>query len=298
MKPTVSIAIPSKTEKFLNNTIRDVLEKATGSIEIYPILDGYEPEELVDDLRVHYIRLPRTWYPKKRQGINQMVSESNGEYVCWMDAHCMVSKGFDEQLIKDHQPNWVQIPRRHRLDAENWCLQTQVDKRPPIDYEYTMWPLNFTPTALHGFKWDARTRDRADIKLDETMHFQGSFVFMTRDYFHKLGLMEIDGYQGWGSEAEEIMLKVFRDGGKCMSNSNCWYAHLHKGPRYGRMYHLPKNICDKSNTFCYDYWVNQNWDIFEKYVERFMPVPGWPPDWREQLLKRKEEICAESQIEH
>src|ERR1035437_3204398 len=161
----LSIAIPSRNEKFLKNTILDVLANATGEIEVFPILDGYEPtpEELVIDHRVTYIRIPLgDGKCHKRQGINLMVDTCKGDYVMSLDAHCMVAKGFDTQLAKDHKSNWVQIPRRHRLDAENWCIQTQGDNRPPIDYEYPMFVPLLRDKGLHGFKWDSRTLERSD----------------------------------------------------------------------------------------------------------------------------------------
>ena len=138
MNKKLSIIIPSRKELFLNETIKDVLKNATGDVEIFPILDGYEPDELVEDPRVKYIRLPEQSYMQKRHGINAGVAMASGKYVMSLDAHCLVAKGFDEVLIKYHQDNWVQIPRRHRLDAENWCIQKQSDTRPPIDYEYIM----------------------------------------------------------------------------------------------------------------------------------------------------------------
>ena len=132
----LTVVIPSKHELFLKRTIEDVLEKATGDIEVLPVLDGYDlpPEQIITDPRVRYVKLSAKPYSQKRHGINKAISECNGEYVMSLDAHCMMAKGFDEQLIKDHEPNWVQIPRRNRLDAEHWCLQPQSDSRPPIDY--------------------------------------------------------------------------------------------------------------------------------------------------------------------
>jgi hypothetical protein len=279
----LSIIIPSRKEIFLNNTIKDVLKNATGEIEIFPILDGYDTEK-IDDPRVKYIHLAEVDYTQKRHGINKAVSVAKGEYIMALDAHCMVAPGFDEQLIKDHQPNWVQVPRRHRLDAENWCLQTQVDDRPPIDYEYTIYPLKFDKPGLHGFKWDAKTLARQDIKIDETMHFQGSCWFMTKEWFYKMGLMQIDGYSGWGQEAEEIGLKTWRAGGKVMTNKNTWYAHLHKGTKYGRMYWMSRDSVRKCNEYSYRYWVHENKDFFIKFIEKFNP-PGWPKDWKKQIWK-------------
>ena len=54
-----SIAIPSRNEQFLTPTIKDLLAKARGDIEIIVALEGYWPDEMVDDPRVHYIHSER-----------------------------------------------------------------------------------------------------------------------------------------------------------------------------------------------------------------------------------------------
>lgn len=273
----LSIVIPSKNEIFLKRTIEDVLEKATGEIEIFPILDGYDiPEdEEVKDPRVHYIHFKTGL--GKRQGINAMVAVCQGEYVMSLDAHCMMAPGFDTQLINDHQPNWVQIPRRHRLDAENWCLQTQVDDRPPIDYEYIMYPPKFPQTGFHGYKWDSRTLERWDIPIDDTITFQGSCWFMTKEWFQKMGFMDTR-YQGWGQEAEEISFTTWTNGGEVKTNKNTWYAHLHKGKKYGRMYQLSKDACQKSYEYSYKRWSQD--PKFHNLINKFSPLPGWPKEWK------------------
>jgi len=272
----LSIVIPSRNEVFLKRTIEEVLEKATGEIEIFPILDGYyiTEEEKVIDKRVKYIHFETGL--GKRQGINAMVAVCNGEYVMSLDAHCMVAKGFDEQLIKDHEPNWVQIPRRHRLDAENWCLQEQSDNRPPIDYEYVMYPKKFDPVFFHGFKWDARSIERADIPIDETMTMQASCWFMTKAWFKKMKFMDYR-YQAWGQEAEEICFTTWANGGKCMVNKNTWYAHLHKGKKYGRMYYLSKPMTYRSYRYAFARWKDD--PTFKMLINKFNP-PGWPKEWK------------------
>jgi hypothetical protein len=281
----ISITIPSRNEIFLKKTIEDVLEKAKGEIEVFPVLDGYDipEEERVKDPRVFYVKFEKKSYTQKRQAINKMVNElSHGEFVMSLDAHCMMAPGFDVQLAKDHQPNWVQIPRRHRLDAENWVIEEKLD-RPPIDYEYTMFPRKWRPPSLHGFRWDERTIERQDIPIDETMHFQGSCWFMTKDWFQKNGFMQIEGYTGWGQEAEEIGLTTWKNGGQVMTNKNTWYAHLHKGAKYGRMYSMPNSDVKKSYDYSYNYWVLQNKEFFVSYIKKFWPVPNWPENWQEQL---------------
>jgi hypothetical protein len=285
IKGMLSIAIPSKTERFLEKTIRDVLKNATGNIEVFPILDGYNPpaEEIVDDPRVHYIHFEPTRHAKKRQGINHVAEISSGEYIMSLDAHCMMSYGFDEVLLKDIEDDWVVVPRRQRLDAENWCLQTQVDNRPPIDYEYLMWPLKFDPPSFHGFKWDARTLERCGIMIDSVMEIQGSAWVQSKKWFRHCGFMQVEGYQGWGSEGEELVMQTLKMGGQAMVVKEAEIAHLHKGSHYGRFYHLDRNESRASYKYSYDFWVHKNRDFFVSFIERFMPIPGWPSDWESKL---------------
>ena len=281
----LSIAIPSKNERFLDQTILDVLKNSVGEVEIFPILDGYDCER-IDDPRVHYIVMPETPYMKKRHGINEMVRICKGDYVMSLDAHCLVAKGFDEQLAKDHQPNWVQIPRRHRLDAEKWEIQDQFG-RPPIDYEYFMFRPLTRGESLHGYKWDSRTLERADIMIDDTLEFQGSCWFMTKDWFNKCGFMQIEGYTGWGQEAEELGLKTRLMGGEVKTNKNTHYAHLHKGKTYGRMYHQNKSEVQASYDYSRQTWLYDNKDFFISVIEKFMPVPNYPKNWKELIWSEK-----------
>lgn len=281
----LSIAVPSKNEKFLEKTIRDILAKATGQIEVFPILDGYEPpeKELVEDPRVTYVRFPPTKHAKKRQAINLINQISNGEYLMTCDAHCMFDKGFDEVLTCDIKDNWVVVPRRNRLDPVKWALQPQVDTRPPIDYEYLMWPKKFNPPAFHGFKWDEKTLARHDVMIDDVIEIQGSCWVMSKKHFNNMGFMQVEGYHGWGQEGEEICMTTWYKGGRVVVNKNTWYAHLHKGPVFGRMYYLDRQESRASYKYSYDLWVNKHRDFFVNLVQKFMPMPGWPKDWEKQL---------------
>lgn len=285
----LSIVIPSRSEIFLEKTTRDVLKNATEDIELFVVLDGYElpANEVVDDPRVTYVKMPKVHYTQKRQGVNTAIGMSTGKYVMSLDAHCMVAPGFDAILKKDMQEDWVMVPRRHRLDAEKWCLQTQVDKRPPIDYEYLMYPGKFTPKAFHGFKWDERTLARQDIMIDDIITMQGSIWIMTRNHFDKHGFMQVEGYTGWGQEAEEISFTTWLTGGRVAINKNTWYAHLHKGPKYGRMYYMSRDENRKSYKYAYDFWMNNRLKNrvhdFDWLIEKFWPLPGWPDNWKEEL---------------
>jgi hypothetical protein len=195
----------------------------------------------------------------------------------------MFAPGFDLQLIKDHNPNWIQIPRRKRLDAENWCVEE--DGRPPVDYEYIMFRPLFAPDlpGIHGFKWDERTLANLDTPLDDTIHFQGSCWFMTKEWYQRQQFMQVEGYQGWGQEAEELGMTTWKAGGMVKTNKNTWYAHLHKGNKYGRMYHLSLKEVRASYEYSHTHWIVDNQKFFISLVERFPRMPSWPDNWKARI---------------
>ena len=279
----LSIIIPSRNEPYFAKTIKDVLEKATGEIEIFGVIDGSEPTELVSDQRVKYLRLPKAWKKlQKRHGINLAVSESKGEYVLWADAHCMFEKGFDEILIRDHQPNWVQVPRRYSLDPDTWSIRYW---NPTVDYELIYYFDLFNNKMINTRLWKERAMNRKELMIDEIMTIQGSCAFMTKEWFKKMGFMQIEGYTGWGQEGEEITFKTWQNGGKVMVNKNTWYAHLHKGFLHKRTFLLTRYRVQISRDYSYNYWVKEHKDFFISHIERFWPIPGWPDNWKEEIWK-------------
>lgn len=292
----ISVLIPARNEIFLHKTIKDLLAKARGEIEVIAVLDGYWPptNELIDDPRVVYLHFGQSG--GMRNGINSAAAIAKGEYLMKSDAHCMFDEGFDLKL-KEHIPeyvnddgddNWIVIPRRLRLDAENWTLQET--EKPPVDYEFLSSPAD---AGIKGNKWNQRTVERMDILIDETMSFQGSCWFMTKNhYINRLGGMSSEGYGDFVREAQEIGLKTFLSGGRVYTNKHTWYAHLHKGKTYGRMYFLNSRILDAGNKYCDDFWFNNRWEG-AKYdlawlIERFGgdKVPTWTKELIESVRKK------------
>jgi glycosyltransferase involved in cell wall biosynthesis len=273
----VSIIIPSRQERFLNNTIRDVLANATGEIEIFVILDGYEPVEFVHDVRVKYIRLMPNRTMQKRLGINAAVAKASGEFIMALDAHCMVGKGFDEILAKDCEENWIVIPRRYKLEPESWTIRKDV---PPVDYEYWMW-REFKKGILKPYQW-ARP-EHQNMLEDSTLTMQGSAWFCHKKYFERMGFMKVDGYTGWGQEDVELALETWSSGGQVRVCKKTFYAHLFKGKTYGRMYRANNSQIRASRSYAFDFWVNKNREKFVKVINQFMPIPNWPINWEKEI---------------
>lgn len=303
VKGKVSVLIPARNEIFLNKTIQDILNKARGEIEIIVVLDGYWPtlftvkeqvyqQEMIDDKRVIYLHHGES--KGMRTAINHAAQIATGEFLMKSDAHCMYDEGFDLKLKEgiphykndDNDDNWIVIPRRNRLDAEKWELQDV--KKPPVDYEYLSSPSD---AGVKGNKWDERTLSRKDVLIDENMSFQGSNWFMTANHYkNRLGMMSSVGYGEFVREAQEIGLKTWLSGGRVYTNKNTWYAHLHKGKTYGRMYFLNGRELDAGNKYCDDFWFGNKWEE-AKYdlawlIERFSPVPTWTPELIESVRKK------------
>lgn len=282
--PKVSVLIPSRNERFLPQTVSDILANARGDIEVIAVLDGYTPNPPLPE-HPNLILLQRGHSMGMRAAINGAAAIAKGEYLVKCDAHCAFDEGFDVTLLENIEKDWIVIPRRKRLDAENWCIQ-DVGK-PDVDYHYLSCPItNPDNYSMHGAVWNARGKERSDPRydIDETPSFQGSFWMMHRDHFFKfLGGMSEEGYGTFCQEPQEIGMKTWLGGGRVMVNKKTWYAHLHKGRKYGRGYPQGKEEIKAGHEWSARYWMNNRWadrihDI-EWFVERFHPMPTWTENW-------------------
>lgn len=278
MEDLVSIIIPSRNEKYLDVTVKDLLAKAEGRVEIIVVVEGQPVPTPIEGVK--YIYHPEAIGMK--YSINEGIKLSTGKYVMKIDAHCIVAPGFDTQLKKDHQPNWIQIPRRYKLIESEW----RPNFEDFIEYEYWVYPPKYPTTSLHGYKWPERIQERKDIMIDDTLTFQGSFWFMTREWWDKMDFMNDEGYnQLHAQEAAYIGTTTWMAGGRVVVNKNTWYAHLYKTKQAGRGYHMDDTLRRRCYKYSYKHWVEDNKEGFITLIEKFWPLPGWPEDWRQKLWK-------------
>lgn len=283
----VSVIIPSRNEVFLQKTITDLINKASGEVEVIAVLDGYWPDPPLEDHK-NLVVVHKGEAHGMRSAINLASGIASGDYLMKTDAHCLFAEGYDEVLKADCDDNWIVIPSRWSLDAENWCIEN--NRKPRRDYHYLCYPEKGKPhdSGMHGVEWWERGRERKDPQydIDETMSFQGSCWFMKKSWFHDfLGGMSQTGYGSFSQEPQEIGNKTWLGGGKIMTNKKTWYAHLHKGKRYGRMYPMNMSEVVAAHNWSAEYWMYNRWkervhDI-EWLVDRFWPVPTWPENWRD-----------------
>ena len=281
----LSVVVPNRNSPFTTKTIEDVLKNAGCEVEVIVHVDEKWPEPLVEDARVHYI------HPSSpiglRRAINTCAAMSKGKYILKCDDHVAFGPNFGRILIDSHkEDNWIQIPRRYALDAEKWAIEERTDNKYPIDYMYIDFPRKGKDhdDGMHGVPWK---RDRIE-EIDDTPSLQGSCYFMTKNYFDNFfhGLSE-EGYGQFSQESQEIGFKTWLGGGALKVNKKTWYAHLHKGSRYGRFYKFPGGTVEAS-SWSAEHWLNDREPgmvhKFEWFIdEKFSGMPSWPQDWQEQI---------------
>ncbi|SRR5258706_12281041 len=284
----LSVIIPNRNSQFTSKTIQSVLDNAGCTVEVIVNVDEKWPEPLLEDKRITYVH-PST--PQgMRAGINKGLALSRGKYIMKTDDHCLFAPNFGRVMIDSMEDNWLMIPRRYSLDAENWKIED--NPKGARDYHYLCYPRQGKDHdwGMHGVEWPDRTRERKDKKefeIDDTPAFQGSCWLANKEYFIKhVGYMDdrIETYSTFAQEPQEIGMKYWLGGGAVKVNKKTWYAHLHKGSRYGRMYHQDVNTVASHNWSARHWMNNEEPNMIHDmawFVEtKFPNMPTWDKDWR------------------
>jgi len=160
----VSVIIPGRCEPYFQQTIDSALERATGDVEIIAVVDGpgQEPPVASSDPRVKIIELDKSI--GQRAGYNLGVRESTGEYVMKIDAHALLSPGYDEALQAHCPPETVVLPEMRRLDVHSW------KDKPRGKTQFMHIGLDLYCHYWRGY----RKRPGAQVEYPEVMTGQGS----------------------------------------------------------------------------------------------------------------------------
>lgn len=279
---TVTAIVLSRNEQFMTKTIMDLLDKSRGDVEIIAVLEGYWPDEIVDDNRVVYLH---SGAPKGMRGaINAGVDIAHGEFVMKVDGHCMFGIGYDTILADICEPNWVCVPTRYRLEPETWTRyeDTPEEKRPPINYLYLKPNMN----AMKVVEWRAKNKDRSlDAReVDDILTMQGSCFFIPKAYYRELELLDEENYGTFRKDPQEVSFKAWCSGGRTVRVRSTWYAHLHKGNQYPRGYPVDRSDWRKGDRYVKKWWTDSAWDkqtlSFKWLMMKFSDMPGWEDfDW-------------------
>lgn len=271
----LSVLIPARNEKYLEHTIKNVLQNARGEIEVLVALDGYLPDPQIhmNDDRVVFYHNPESI--GQRQSVNMLARYAKGDYLMKLDAHCALGEGFDLILIEDYKEGEVHLPRMYNLDVNTFT--PKLHKR--TDYMYIGWNEKNQLRSLYysGNEWKKWHRERDHILVDETMGIMGPCRFTSTKTFWDLGGCD-ESHGSWGSEGIEWACKAWLSGGRLVVNKKTWFAHWFRGSDGGFPYPMQQTQIDKARQYAENVWLQDKWPKqkrpFKWLVDKFSP-PGW-----------------------
>jgi len=290
---SVSVIIPARDDhEFLVKTVDSLFANSTGDIEVIVILDGYWPSLSLGTHKNLIIIHKGSVYGMK-PNINEAARIASGKYIMKLDAHCLVAEGFDEVLKADCEYDWLSIPSMYSLDPEKWERKGNAKDYLLLTYPYIK--DDIYGKGFHGRKWHGekgitgdywhREKERKIILIDDIMTIQGSCWFMHKEKFFDIECFDVEQFGTFFQESQEICFKVWLSGGRVIRNKKTWYAHLHKGKKYGTPFKLSKKRKYEIEDKMVDYWMNDKWPgqtrDFSWLIDKFWPLEGWPDDWKE-----------------
>ena len=265
-----SIVIPGRCEPYFRKTVESVLEQAAGDIEVIAVVDGpgQNPPVFSTDPRVKVINLDKSI--GQRAAYNLGVRESTGEYVMKIDAHALLSPGFDE-VLKSHCPDkTVVIPEMRRLNVHTW------EFKPTGKTHFMYFGLD-----LYCYYWkDYRKRPEASAEYPEVMTGQGSCWFTKREWNDYIEMLD-ERVGSWGNVGIEISLRTWLCGGSQIVNKKAWQAHWFRASEGGFPYPRNGRHVAKAHSFTFNNYYFKD-DAFENQVrpfrwliKKFAPVAQW-----------------------
>jgi rubrerythrin len=321
----LSVIVAGRNEEFHAHTVEDVLAHSHADTEVICVLDGDWPPSrgIQDHPRVKVIKT--TGAIGQRAATNIGASISRAKYVMKLDAHCRLDDGFDVKMMAKMKPDYTATPAMYRLHAYDWACNecghceyqgSKPDKCPECGEDNLFKKLIWEP------KWKAGAT--VSWRLDNTLHFQywndhkkqpavqeqiksgvvetmtciGCVFMMERERFWELGGMDEDhgGDAGWGQYGCELALKAWLSGGKMVTITDTWMAHLFRTGNFSANgessfpYPISGTDQERAREYSRSLWFNNRWDKQVRplswLVEKFWPIPGWDDeDLAEQKAK-------------
>lgn len=317
----LSVIIAGRNEEFHAQTVEDVLEHSHADTEVICILDGGWPPNrgIQDHPKVKVVKT--TTAIGQRAATNLGAQMSRAKYIAKLDAHCAVDDGFDVKLMNRMQPEYTLLPQMYRLWAFDWacnnCGWTQYQGSKPAKcgecgeddlYKLLRWEPKWKVGATVSWRFDSEIhfqywndhKKRPEVKeqlktgLVETMSCIGCFFMMERERFLHLGGMD-ELHGSWGQYGASLACKAWLSGGKLMTTTDTWIAHLFRTGNFSANgestfpYPLSGAEQEKARQYSRKLWRGNLWEKqihpLSWLVEKFAPVPGWT---EKDLAQQKE----------
>ena len=309
----LSVVIAGRNEEFHAQTVEDVLSHSKADTECIVILDGGWPPSrgIKDHPRVKVVKT--TTPIGQRAATNLGAAMSRAKYIMKLDAHCRVDDGYDVKMMEQMQPEYTMIPQMYRLHAFDWCCNNcghctyQGSKPAKCEecnednlFKKLVWEPKWSvgPTVSWRFDGSLRrqywgehkrrkeVRRQIEAGLVETPICVGCCFMMERERFNELGGMDEGhgGQAGWGQYGFELGAKAWLSGGKMVTNTKTWFAHLFRTGNFSANgestfpYPLSGTDQERARDYCRDLWLNNRWPKqvhnLSWLIEKF-DMPEW-----------------------
>jgi glycosyltransferase involved in cell wall biosynthesis len=304
----LSVIIPARNEIFLSKTIESVLSSTSKRTEIITILDGqWSDPPIQDNPRVTIIYKGKSI--GQRAAINQAVRISKAKYVMKLDAHCLLSENFDENILGIMQPDWTVVPRLYNLHAFDWMCKSCNDRTyqgpEPVKCEKCNNSNGFEMVMVWKPRWSRKTdsmridanlhfqywgeytlRPEAQGEISDTMSLLGACFLMERERYWELDGQD-ERHGSWGQQGCEVALKTWLSGGRLCVYKGAYYSHLFR-TREGFSFPYPNPGGHLARRHSQQLWRSNSWPKaihpLSWLVKRFWPVPGWSQSDLDELI--------------
>jgi len=192
-KESTTVIMFARNEKYVNRTVCNLLETATGKVQIIVVCDGCD-YELPNHSQVTKVRYAKP--VGKRFAANEQAKKATSEYLFFCDAHIKMQRGWDTKLKCACSSKSVAVPMIRPLDEETFEFSDTVTGGVTL--------LN---ADLREVWSDCQDKEQIEV-LRPTLAFQGMAWMIRADYYHVLGGFD-ESLGQWGYEGSEIATKVW-----------------------------------------------------------------------------------------
>ena len=234
----LSILIPSRQEKYLQHTVDDINEHKEADTEVLCFEDDGRGQ---------------------RAATNHLARQAKGKYVMKTDAHCSFAQGFDRIMLQQMDDRTILTPILMPLDGESWAIN---GKKQMTHYAFdTNFVMQHVPTTDNL----------------ETMCLQGSCWMVSLENYWKWDLGD-ETMPSWGSQAIELGIKAYLNGGRCKTTRAAYYGHVFKTQDAEFPYDRGNSPGKEARDIMIKRYKNQR---IAGLIRKF----NYPCDWDEEKVK-------------
>lgn len=334
MQYDLAVIIPGRNEEFQARTVEDVLAKKRGNTQVIAVMDEKWSEPGIKDHKdLVILKLGKA--NGQRGATIQGAKLANAKYLMKLDSHCIVSEGFDVELLKAFEilgDEVTQIPAMYNLWAFDWkckkcgtrtyqgprpdfCMLAGESRKKNPDCDGTeferimVWQKRgnrrseayMFDTEPH-FQYDRRTAKKQTGDYIETMSAQGSCFVMTKKRYFDLNIDD-ESLGSWGSQGIMISCKTWLTGGRLITNRKCWYAHMFRTqkdfsfpyPQDGKQVSNAKKV---AKDLVFNNKIEGQTKPLSWLLEKFKPLPDWHDPKNKEILDKVIKAGEEFNMKH